>query len=188
MALVNGAKRAMMATVAAGACAMSGCDEKNPAAADVMPVKIAGKTFYLEIAAEGEVRAKGLGGRKHIEDNGGMIFSMPPSQVGVQTFVMRDCPIPIDIMYLDGAGRVLTTYTMQPEEPRKADGNEGTEGDFLEKVPASKKYENRLSKKYTSRFPSPFIIELKDGTITRLGVKEGDLVTFDIPALKKRTK
>jgi uncharacterized membrane protein (UPF0127 family) len=182
MAVVERSPKFLIATAAAvGAlAALNGCDDQNPAAADVMPVKIAGKTFYLEVAAEGDVRTKGLGGRTHIEEDGGMIFAFTPAETRVQSFIMRDCPIPIDIIYLDGAGRVLTTYTMQPEPPRGP--TEGQPGDF-----ANPDYESRL-KKYSSRFPCPFVVEVKDGTITRLGVKEGDLVKFDIPGLKKRTR
>lgn len=182
----------VMGTVAAALCLIAafigvGCEDHGAADAKVIPVKIAGKTFYLEVAAEDTVRMKGMGGRTHIEDDGGMIFSFTPMQAGVQTFVMRDCPIPIDILYLDADGRVLTTYTMQPEAPRKEDGSEGTAGDTSGKG-SSAKYEERLSRKYTSRFPSTFVLEVKEGTIERLGVKEGDKVIFDVAGLKKRTK
>jgi uncharacterized membrane protein (UPF0127 family) len=168
---------------ALGAATLSGCDDKSAAAANVMPVKIKGKTFYLEVAAEDEVRMKGLGQRTHIEDDGGMIFAFTPQQTRVSGFIMRDCPIPIDIIYLDGAGRVLTTYAMVPEEPRKPD--EGAVGDW--KSEAGQKYDHRL-RSYSSRFPSPFVVELQGGMIAKLGVKEGDLVSFDIAGLKRRTK
>lgn len=187
MALVNSslAARSVATLVLAGTVFMPGCDDKNPAAANVMPVKIAGRTFYLEVAAEDQVRMKGLGQRTHIEDDGGMIFSFTPSQTGVQSFIMRDCPIPIDIMYLDGAGRILTTHAMVPEDPRKPDGSEGKAGDW--NSAAGRAYDKRL-KGYSSRFPSPVVIEVQGGMIAKLGVKEGDQVSFDIAALKKRTK
>lgn len=185
MALVNGAWCAVMVAAVVATAAMCGCDDQNAASAKVMPVKIAGKTFYLEVAADESVRLKGLGQRTHIEDDGGMIFAFSPAQSGVKSFIMRDCPIPIDIMYLDGAGRVLTTYTMPPEEPRKADGSEGKAGDWDSKE--GQAYDRRL-KGYSSRFPTPFVIELQGGMISKLGVKEGDLVSFDISGLKKRAK
>ena len=52
---------------------------------------------------------------------------------------------------------------------------------------AGRKYDERL-KKYSSRFPSQFVIELKAGTIDKLGVKEGDQVGFDTTALKRRAR
>jgi len=169
-----------MATAGLGA---AGCDEQEGAvSANVVPVKIAGKTFHLELAADSPTRMKGLGSRTSIAEDGGMLFAFTPGQTTVQSFVMRDCPIDIDIMYLDGAGRVLTTYTMKAEEPRSKDGSEGKEGDLT-----NFKYEERL-KRYSSRFPSPFVIELRAGTIGRLGVKEGDQVIFDTADLKRRAR
>lgn len=164
---------------------VAACEQNNPANADVIPVKIAGKTFYLEVAAEDKVRMRGMGGRTHIADDGGMIFVFTPSQTRVQSFLMRDCPIPMDIIYLDGAGRVLTTYTMVPEAPRKDDGSEGKEGEIDGSGTIA--YDARL-KKYSSRFPSPIVIEVKEGTVDRLGVKEGDRIEFDTAGLKQRAK
>lgn len=170
------------ALVAPALLVTAGCEEADPASAKVAPVKISGKTFHLEVAADAPTRMKGLGSRTHIEEDGGMIFVFPESQKAVQNFVMRDCPIAIDIIYLDSAGRVLTTHTMTPEPPRAEDGSEGKPGDMN-----NAKYENRL-KRYSSRFPSQFVIELREGTINRLGVKEGDQVVFDVAGLKRRAR
>ena len=164
---------------------LASCDEKDPASAAVIPAKIGGKTFHLEVAADDQVRLKGLGGRTHIEDDGGMIFAFPGSQVNVKSFIMRDCPINMDILYLNSAGRVLTTYTMLKEEPRKADGSEGKEGDW--NSAGGIKYDERL-KRYSSRFPTQFVIEIQEGMVAKLGVKEGDQVTFDVESLKRRAK
>jgi len=176
--------------VVMAAMLVGACDETDPAAAKVIPVKVAGKKFYLEVAADDQVRMKGLGSRTHIEDDGGMIFSFTPGQTRVQTFVMRDCLTPIDIIYLDGAGRVLSTHTMPTEPPRAADGSEGKVGEFgtASGTAPADKYEARLTKTYSSRFPSPFVIEVQEGTIKKLGVKEGDLISFDVSGLKRRTK
>jgi uncharacterized membrane protein (UPF0127 family) len=160
----------------------SGCDETDSVSADVLPVKIAGHTFHLEIAADDAKRMKGLGGRTEITFDGGMIFAFTPSQTRVQSFVMRDCPMDIDILYLDGAGRVLTMYTMKAEPPRNDDGSEGKNGDL-----DNFKYESRL-KKYPSRFPSTFVVELAGGTIQKIGVKEGDQLVFDVASLKRRAR
>ncbi len=157
-------------------------------------VTMAGKKFTLEVAGDDAVRMKGLGGRTSIAEDGGMIFTFTRSQRGsVMTFVMRDCPIDIDILYLDGAGRVLTTYTMKAEPPRAED--EGVAGDSdLNTVTDTKrregdvKYESRLKKIYTSRFPCTFVIEVKPGTIAKLGVKEGDKVELDADGLKQVAK
>ncbi len=159
--------------------AMAGCDEGSRAG--ITSVKINGKTFYLEEAITKTVRNKGLGQRTNIEPNGGMIFGFTDKDVQVQSFVMRDCPIPIDIIYLDGSGRVLSWYEMQPLTPRGP--GEGNVGEYNEA------YERRIEKtKYSSKFPAQFVIELKGGTIPSLNLKEGMQLKFDYEDLKKRVQ
>ncbi len=161
-------KLVLFALLAALACLCPGCEEDTDA--DVTRVRLKGETFYVEVAADDKVRIRGLGGRDHIEPDGGMLFVFPRAER--RQFVMRDCLVPIDIAFLDGSGRVLTMYTMPVEEPRR-------EGE------SERDYENRLER-YSSRFPSEFVLELKEGTLKRLGVKEGDLVEFNVAGLKRR--
>ena len=159
--------------------ALAACDEKDTVSADVAQVKLAGKTFHLQIAADFDTRMRGLGGRTHIDEDGGMIFVFPASQVAVQNFVMRDCPIDIDIIYTDGVGRILTMHEMKAEPPRgEGEGKDGEVNDL---------YEARLPK-YSSRYPATFVIELRAGTMKKLGLKEGDMAVFDHAALKKMAR
>lgn len=161
-----------------------GCDES--ASGNVQTVKIGGKWFHLEVAADEPTRMKGLGQRDHIEDDGGMLFvfdSMFPRQFpNGSAFVMRDCPTDIDIIYLDANGRVGKMYAMKAEPPRGPD--EGAVGSF-----DNQKYESRL-KKYPSVYPIQFAIELKGGTLATLEGKihEGDKIDFPVEELKKRAK
>lgn len=155
-------------------------------------VVIKGKTFNLEIAADPSTRMKGLGLRTSIAEDGGMVFTFPRSQWGEMGFVMRDCLVDIDILYLDGAGRVLTMYTMAKEAPRGE--GEGVAGDYdlslvvnEERLKGDKKYEDRL-KRYPSRYRTTFVIELQAGMNAKLGVKEGDLVQMDVEGLKRMAK
>lgn len=135
-------------------------------------VTIAGQKFSLEAAIDDPVRIKGLGGRTEIAPRGGMLFVFPyPLEL---SFVMRDCVIPIDIAFLDSAGRVVAKHTMQPEAPK-------TENE------SAQDYEKRL-KKYSSRFAAQFAVEVKAGTLDALGVKEGDLLRFDAEGLKRRCR
>lgn len=113
-------------------------------------VEIRGKRFRLEIADDDEKRVKGLSGRAEIAENGGMLFVFPRPQPQA-SFVMRDCLVDIDIIFLDAFGQVLSTYAMEVEDPRQPGESE------LE-------YEDRL-KKYHSRGPAQFVIELKGGTL-----------------------
>jgi uncharacterized protein len=154
-----------------------GCDETSTG--NVQRVKINGKNFFLEVADTDAVRMKGLGQRTHIDDNGGMLFVFPSPKD--TSFVMRDCPIPIDIIYLDQYGKVLAFYEMKPLDPRGPD--EGQPGEVNEK------YETRLSKNgYPSRFPTQLVIELKGGTIPSLNLKEGDKIDLPVAALKARAQ
>src|SRR5690606_13775605 len=72
-------------------------------------IEIGVERFLLEVAANPASQFRGLGGRTVIPRNGGMLFvNRSPRPLA---FVMRDCPIPIDIAYLDADGRVLNVHT-----------------------------------------------------------------------------
>jgi len=153
--------------------------ESRPADAkpETFPLTISGRTFKLELALTDVVRMKGLGQRDKIAEDGGMLFGFPDAET--RAFVMRDCPVDIDIIYLDGAGRILSFYEMKAEAPRGP--GEGKVGDV------NAGYEARL-KKYSSRFPTQFVVELKGGTIPSLGLKTGEAIKADWESLKKRAK
>lgn len=135
-------------------------------------VKINGQTLTLDLAADHPTRTKGLGGRTSIPENGGMLFVFPEAR-GLR-FVMRDCPVPIDVAFLDPGGVVTAVHTMPPEEPQGAD-----ESDFM--------YESRLAK-YSSRFAAQFAIELRGGRLGELGVKPGDTIDLDLERLKRAAR
>ena len=144
----------------------------------VEKVVIAGKTFKLELAATNEHRFHGLSGRTAIAPDGGMLFAFPPSQVQVQGFVMRDCPIGIDIIYLDPTGRITATAKMVPEPPR------GPDEQTSPGAQVNEKYEKRL-KQYSSHYPAQFVNELAANTLDTLNVKPGEKIELDLDRLKK---
>lgn len=167
--------------VMCGCAAMTGCDDK--VSAQNTKVKICGESFYLETALDDAKRFRGLSERTHIEPDGGMIFVFTDTRTPAQGgFVMRDCPIGIDILYLDKGGRVVSMYEMVAEKPRDAANGEGTSAD-ANNIP----YNSRL-KQYTSRYPYNFVVELAQGSIKKLKVKEGDQVEMDREDLLKRAK
>jgi len=86
--------------------------------------------------------------------------------------VMRDCPEPIDVAFLDGEGVVVALYEMQPEPPRR-EGETGMQ------------YERRLPE-YPSRAPAQFAIELARGRLAELGVGVGTRLVFDAAELARR--
>jgi len=91
-----------------------------------------------------------------------------------QAMVMRDCPIPIDVAFLDDSGRVVALHAMQPEPPR---GETETWRD----------YEGRLQV-YESRVPAGFAVETAGGRLGELGVKVGDRLVFETRALLARVR
>lgn len=135
---------------------------------------IGGKKFKLEVAATPETRTIGMMGRTSIPDGTGLLFVFPPSMFGVQSFWMNNCLTDMDILYLDNSGRILTIHTMTKPEPKKPEQSQAA-------------YENSL-KRYSSRYPCGLAIEIAPGEAKKLGLKEGDLVKLDIPALKKMAK
>jgi hypothetical protein len=157
-------------------------------------VTIGGKTFKLELAAEDQTRFKGLSDRTEIKPDGGMLFVFKEPRM--QNFVMRDCLVPIDIIYLDASGRVTATHKMPIEKPREPDEVEKSpprdaKGQAYPNIPrwawVNDKYENRL-KQFSSRYPAQYVIELKGNTLDDLKLKEGDKIELDRADLKKRAK
>ncbi len=149
------------------------------AEAEYEMVTIAGQEFKLEAALNDVTRFKGLSDRKEIAAKGGMLFAFPRARR--LDFVMRECPIPIDIIFLDGSGRVTAFHKMLAEEPRRADEPKNDADPTLDK------YESRL-KRYGSTYDAQFVIEIKADTLDSLNLKEGDQIKLDVVGLKKRVK
>lgn len=162
---------------------LAGCssDKAKPSAAsNIESVEIDGKWFQLELAIDNATRFRGLSDREHIEPDGGMLFVF--KQASVQRFVMRDCPIDIDIIFLDPSGHITAMYNMPAEKPRDpvAEPIDPARG-------IAPKYEDRLAK-YSSRFAAQFVIELAGDTLKSLNLKEGDQIKLDLEGLKARAK
>jgi uncharacterized membrane protein (UPF0127 family) len=161
---------ALGALLFGGACATDASSEGD--GVERVPFSLKGERFRMEVALDDPTRMQGLGGRARIDAQGGMIFVFP--QAAPRSFVMRDCPIPIDLAYLDDNGVVVTTHAMAPEEPRRPG-----------ETPAE--YESRL-KTYPSRFPVRYVVEFAGGRLAEMGVAPGDRADFDRSALKQRAR
>ena len=122
-----------------------------------MQVTIGGERFTLEVARDPATQFRGLGGRTHIDPHGGMLFVFPSPRA--TAFVMRDCPIPIDVAFLDADGRVIAIHEMQPEPPRSA--GESTAA-----------YESRL-RQYPSGLPALYALETAGGRLRALNLQGG---------------
>lgn len=145
--------------------------------AENVPVTIGQREFLLELAADDPSRQRGLGGRTEIAENGGMIFVFPEPQE--QLFVMRDCVIPIDLIFLDESGRVLSVHSMQPEPPRSAIESNSPDGEAA--------YMARL-KGYASEGEALFAIEVRGGVARESGIERGHVLKVDARGLVAEAK
>lgn len=144
--------------------ATAGCDE-NADASQSIAVRIEGRDFLLEPAFTPAKRFQGLSDRKHIADDGGMLFGFTDARV--RQFVMRRCLVPIDIIFLTPTGRVIVTHAMQVEPYDTP--------------------ESQL-KRYSSEWSAQFAIELQGGMVEKLGIQPGDRIDLDWQAMTKRVE
>ena len=151
---------------------LSGCSKPVVVVDGVMPVTIGSKTFELDIVADPKTRERGLGGVTEMAADKGMLFSFPDSKL--RRFVMRDCFIDIDIIFLDSAGRITAMHTMPIEEEKREDESQYA-------------YETRLVK-YSSRFNAKYAIELVGGMIDTLGIEDGQQIDLDTAYLESVTQ
>lgn len=139
-----------------------------PASGDelILPVTILDEVFNLELALDDATRLQGLSDRADIAEDGGMLFVFPEAEL--RQFVMRRCLVPIDIAFLDVEGGVVWMHAMQ-----------------VESDPDIPEYQ---LKRYDSHYPAQFAVELRAGTIRRLGLKQGDRVDLPLEDLKHRVR
>jgi uncharacterized membrane protein (UPF0127 family) len=128
-----------------------------------LTVELGSESFALEVARHPLVQYRGLGGRREIAPNGGMIFAYQAPRP--MSFVMRDCLVPIDVAFLDAQGRVISTHSMTVEPARRPDE-------------APSDYEARLPR-YNSGLPAQYAIEVAGGRLRELGVRSGQTISLD---------
>jgi uncharacterized membrane protein (UPF0127 family) len=128
----------------------SGCEhnEAPPQSLRTTRMVIAGTPYTLEVADNPDRREIGLMKRDSMPADHGMIFIFPgEQQLG---FWMKNTRIPLDIIYLDASGKIVSTATMKPYD--------------LANVP--------------SGAPAKYAIELNEGQVKQLNVKPGDVLSI----------
>lgn len=111
--------------------------------------------FRVEIADTPAARARGLMYRNRLAEDAGMLFLFDAPEV--QSFWMKNTPIPLDMLFLAPDGRVVDLHR--------------------DAVPYS-------TRTITSTLPAQAVLELPGGTSARLGIRVGDRVEH--PALAPR--
>ena len=114
-----------------------------------------GHIFQLEIASTPEQWVKGLMFRKFLPKNSGMLFLYPKEDY--YAIWMKNCFIPLDLIWLDSEGRVVYIVESAPpcrEEPCTV---------------------------YEPMMKAKFVIELNAGTVKKLRLKLGDRISIILP-------
>jgi len=135
----------------------TGCERDNPSQTQpasqhslaTVKMKIGDRTFDLEMARTSDEQATGLMKRDSMPENHGMIFIFQEERL--LEFWMKDTRIPLDIMYLDAKGKVVSVAQMQPYDLSSVSSNVDAE----------------------------YAIELNAGMVKKIGIKAGDVL--DIP-------
>jgi hypothetical protein len=109
-------------------------------------MQVGRSSFTLEIADTDPTRTRGLMRRDSMPRDHGMIFVFPDARP--QAFWMKNTRIPLDIIYLDAGGKVVSCHTMKPYD--------------LATTP--------------SAAPAKYAIELNAGVVAETGVKPGDVL------------
>ena len=150
---------ALSILVAITACAAGGCGNgsgagagPNAATLPTVPMTIGAKTFTLEIANDAAEREKGLMRRDSMPADHGMIFVFAGEQrLG---FFMKNTRIPLDIIFLNANGVVVSIKQMRPYD---------------------------VSTTYTDA-PAKYAIELNQGQAAAAELKVGDQLSIPEPA------
>jgi hypothetical protein len=114
-------------------------------------MRIGDQSFELELALTEAQQELGLMHRDHLDSDKGMLFIFPDMQV--RTFWNHDVSFPLDLVFLDSSGKIVSIKQMQ-------------------------KF-NDLN--VSSDVPAKYAIELNEGTAANVGIKIGD--SLSIPAV-----
>ena len=117
-------------------------------------VEIGGKRFSVEVADTQEKQALGLMFRDEMAEDHGMVFVFPNE--APRSFWMKNCRIPLDIMYFDKNLKMVSASLNTPPCRTQA-------------CPS-----------YPSKGPAMYVLELNAGMAKKLGVGVGDQLTLDL--------
>ena len=131
---------------------VAGCDEQSPAGLPTVKMQIGNRSFVLEVARSDAEQEKGLMKRDSMPADHGMIF--PFKEERVLGFWMKDTRFPLDIIFADSKGKVVSIHQMEAYDESNT----------------------------SSDFPARYAIELSKGAASDAGVKVGDRLNIPAPA------
>ena len=149
--MTAGDVRLLPALAVALALAAGSCKTEKPSPAaepGVVQMRVGGETFTLEVADTPRKQQLGLMHRKSMPQDRGMIFVFADERE--RSFWMKDTLIPLDIIYADAAGKIVSVKQMKPLDETS--------------VP--------------SEGPAKYAVELNEGAAKRAGVKAGDVLVI----------
>jgi uncharacterized membrane protein (UPF0127 family) len=122
----------------------TGCRRKPANGLPTVRMEMGGETFTLEVANTEAARQYGLMHRDSMPSDHGMLFVFAEERP--QGFWMKNTRIPLDIVFLDASGKVVSIHQMKPYDLRstRSDG------------------------------PAQYAIEINEGRAAKAGVKPGD--------------
>ena len=131
-----------------------------------------GEEWNCELCFDDTTRAIGMGAREEFPAGTAMIFVYPRAQM--LSFWMKDCFIDLDMVFVDGDGKICATHAAKKQLLR-------SKGQTLEG------YEAGLVR-YGSNRRAKYCIELPAGTVARLKPTLGQKIDIDWASLDKRAK
>ena len=116
-------------------------------------ITVDGHSLTAELAASSTSHLCGLAFRNSLAPDHGMLFVYPRDQI--LSFWMKNTHIPLSIAFLTNDGSILEIHDMDPREPLR---------------------------RYTSKSPVRYALEVNKGWYVDRGIKVGDKVDFDLEA------
>lgn len=90
---------------------LAGCEAAPSSGLATVPMTIGQKTFTLEVADRTDTRSYGLMRRDSLPEDRGMIFVFDKEEP--RGFWMKNCRFPLDILFLDAGGKVISVKQMK---------------------------------------------------------------------------
>src|SRR6476646_11596307 len=90
---------------------LAGCENKPSSGLATVPMQLGNKQFTLEVADRTGSRSYGLMRRDSMPADHGMIFVFGEEEP--RGFWMKNCRIPLDIVFIDHTGKVVSVKQMK---------------------------------------------------------------------------